>query len=192
MSKHIVRTAAFSGSVSGVFGPNIERCLVILQAKSDIWFFFSPRTIEWNEETWAYLGHSTAPGKSIRVCIILHVLGSQQDCIFCFSGPRVNNYYECISHLSFISWITVNVWAVCVHMLCANGAFFLSAPPPCKQKEVAGPQASAAVWLLFHDAPSLSLNLKQVCINIVFLRHVISYLKPKEARWKDCFYLKHI
>lgn len=47
-------TVAFSGSVSVVFGPNIERCLLILQAKSDM-CIVREGIREWKKETCSYL-----------------------------------------------------------------------------------------------------------------------------------------
>lgn len=44
-------TVAFSGSVSVVFGPNIERCLLILQANSDTCIFWG-EILEWRKENW--------------------------------------------------------------------------------------------------------------------------------------------
>ena len=45
---------AFSGSVSVVFGPNIERCLLILQAKYDM-CFVREGILEWRKEMCSYL-----------------------------------------------------------------------------------------------------------------------------------------
>lgn len=47
-------TVAFSGSGSVVFGPNIERCLLILQAKSDM-CIVREGILEWRKESCSYL-----------------------------------------------------------------------------------------------------------------------------------------
>ena len=81
-----IRTIAFSGSVSGVFGPSIERCPLILQAKPDIFFF---RTLQWNKDFFLNIqvkvmlrGRASVFTKS---AFHLRLEGLYQGFILCFS-----------------------------------------------------------------------------------------------------------